>query len=234
GTAPQRPAAPRCRSRGRWAGPRPRCERQRSPGTALMDARFVQLAERLQQHPGRQLNLPGLELRDSAVLAPFVLRSGEPRLLFTLRPEHFRRHAGQVSFPGGVRDPEDPTTLHTALRELREELGVPEQAVQVLGLLDEIPTTSEFRVVPYVGLLDPAVELRPDAGEIAELLEIPLRVLLVPGLRRTEKRFYRGAERDVYFYDVGSHTIWGATARILSNLLAVISDLPAWAQPRSA
>jgi len=197
-----------------------------------MDPRFVQLSQALQQHPGRQLNLPGLELRDSAVLAPFILRGGEPRLLFTLRPAHLRRHAGQVSFPGGARDPEDRTTLHTALREMREELGVPEETVEVLGMLDEIPTTSEFRVVPYVGLLDPSVELRPDAGEIAELLEVPVSELLVPGLRRTEKRFYRGAELDVYFYDVGRHTIWGATARILSNLLAVVSRLPAWAEAR--
>ena len=199
-----------------------------------MDPRFVELAEQLQQRPGRQLHLPGLELRDSAVLAPFVLRGGEPRLLFTLRPAHLRRHAGQVSFPGGARDPEDPTTLHTALRELNEELGVPERAVEVLGMLDEIPTTSEFRVVPYVGLLDPSVELRPDAGEIAELLEVRVSDLLVPGLRRTEKRVFRGAEHDVYFYDVGRHTIWGATARILSNLLSVISRLPAWDQARPA
>jgi len=193
-----------------------------------MDPRFAELSRALQQHPGRQLNLPGLELRDSAVLAPFILRGAEPRLLFTLRPEHLRRHAGQISFPGGARDPEDPTPLHTALREMREELGVPPESVEVLGMLDEMVTTSEFRVVPYVGLLDPSVELHPDAGEIAELLEIPVSDLVVPGLRRTEKRFYRGAERDVYFYDVGRHTIWGATARILSNLLSVISGLPAW------
>lgn len=194
-----------------------------------MDARFTELSRALQQHPGRQLNLPGLELRDSAVLAPFILRGAEPRLLFTLRPTHLRRHAGQVSFPGGARDPDDSTPLHTALREVREELGVAPESVEILGMLDEMVTTSEFRVVPYVGLLDPSAELHPDAGEIAELLEIPVSDLLVPGLRRTEKWFYRGAERDVYFYDVGRHTIWGATARILSNLLSVISGLPAWA-----
>ncbi len=168
-----------------------------------MDPRFAQLSEALQQHPGRQLHLPGLELRDSAVLAPFVVRGADARLLFTLRPAHFRRHAGQVSFPGGVRDPEDPTTLHTALRELEEELGVPERAVQVLGMLDEIPTTSEFRVVPYVGLLDPSVELRPDAGEIAELLEVPVsdsacarappdRETLLPGSRARRVLLRRG------------------------------------------
>ena len=193
-----------------------------------MDRRFTELAARLQQHPGRALNLPGLELRDSAVLVPFVVRGEAPALLFTLRPAHLRRHAGQVSFPGGVRDAADATLLHTALRELREELGVPAGSVEVLGMLDEIPTTSEFRVVPYVGVLDPAVPLRPDAGEIAELLEIPLARLQSPGVRRMEKRLFRGAERDVYFYDVGPQTIWGATARILKNLLEVLGELPAW------
>ena len=195
-----------------------------------MDPRFTELAARLQRHPGRPLNLPGLELRDSAVLAPFLLREGEPRLLFTLRQTHLRRHAGQVSFPGGARDPGDATTLHTALREMREELGVPEQSVEVLGMLDEIPTTSEFRVIPYVGVLDSAVPLRPDTGEIAELLEIPVAALQSPGVRRMEKRFYRGAEREVYFYEVGRHTIWGATARILKNLLEVLAELPAWSE----
>lgn len=193
-----------------------------------MDRRFTELAERLEQHPGRALNLPGLELRDSAVLVPFVVRDGVPSLLFTLRPVHLRRHAGQVSFPGGARDAGDATLLHTALRETREELGVPQESVEVLGMLDEIPTTSEFRVVPYVGLLDPAVPLRPDVGEIAELLEIPVARLQSPGVRRMEKRVFRGAERDVYFYDVGPNTIWGATARILKNLLEVLGQLPAW------
>jgi 8-oxo-dGTP pyrophosphatase MutT (NUDIX family) len=195
-----------------------------------MDPRFTELAARLQRHPGRPLNLPGLELRDSSVLVPFLLRGEAPQLLFTLRPAHLRRHAGQVSFPGGVRDPGDATPLHTALRELREELGVPEQSVEVLGMLDEIPTTTEFRVIPYVGVLDPAVPLRPDAGEIAELLEIPLAALQSPGVRRMEKRFFRGAEREVYFYEVGRHTIWGATARILKNLLEVLGELPAWSE----
>jgi 8-oxo-dGTP pyrophosphatase MutT (NUDIX family) len=157
-----------------------------------------------------------------------------PHLLFTLRPAHLRRHAGQVSFPGGARDPDDATPLHTALRELREELGVPERNVEVLGMLDEIPTTTEFRVVPYVGVLDPATLFRPDAGEIAELLEIPLAALQSPGVQRMEKRVFLGAERDMYFYDVGRHTIWGATARILKNLLEVLAELPAWAKAGSA
>jgi hypothetical protein len=101
-------------------------------------------------------------------------------------------------------------------------------------MLDEIPTTSEFRVIPYVGVLDPTTPLHPDAGEIAELLEIPLAAFQSPGVRRMEKRLFRGAERDVYFYDVGPHTIWGATARILKNLLEILAELPAWAEAGSA
>jgi len=198
-----------------------------------MDPRFIELAARLQRHPGRTLNLPGLELRDSSVLVPFLLRGEVPHLLFTVRTAHLRRHAGQVSFPGGARDPGDATPLHTALREMREELGLPEQSVEVLGMLDEIPTTTEFRVMPYVGVLDLATPFRPDAGEIAELLEIPVASLQSPGVRRTEKRFFRGAERDVYFYEVGRHTIWGATARILKNLLEILGELPAWREVES-
>src|SRR5262249_481095 len=83
------------------------------------------------RHPRRALHLPGLQPRHSSVLAPFLPRGGVPHLLFPLRTTHLRRHAGQVSFPGGARDPGDPTPLHTALRELREELGVPEQSVEV-------------------------------------------------------------------------------------------------------
>src|SRR5262249_13254177 len=146
---------------GRSPRPIP-CGFPKPGGPPLMDPRFVQLAERLHERPGRALHLPEVELRESAVLVPFLVREEEPRLVFTVRPAYLRRHAGQVAFPGGARDPEDATPLHTALRELREELGVPERSVEVLGALDEIPTTSEFRVVPYVGVLKPDVTLRPD------------------------------------------------------------------------
>ena len=202
--------------------------------TGSVDPRFVQLRERLRERPGRALHLPGLELRDAAVLAPFLVRDGEARLLFTVRPEHLRRHGGQISFPGGARDPDDATPLHTALREVREELGVPESAVNVLGSLDEIPTTSEFRVVPFVGVLEAGVPLVPDEGEIAELLEVPVAALLDPVVQRTERRIWKGEERDVHFYDVGRHTIWGATARIVKDLLARLVDLPAWRAPSPA
>jgi 8-oxo-dGTP pyrophosphatase MutT (NUDIX family) len=190
-----------------------------------VDELFQRLKARLHRDPGKALNLPGAQLRESAVLAPVFLRGGEPWLLFTKRPTTLRRHAGQISFPGGARDDEDPTPLHTALRETQEELGIPEERVEVLGMLDEIPTITSFRIVPFVGAIPADLPLRPNPEEIAELIEVPVRALLSPSLPRVEMWNVMEKEREVYFYDYGAHVIWGATARILKDLLAIIREL---------
>jgi 8-oxo-dGTP pyrophosphatase MutT (NUDIX family) len=189
---------------------------------------FDQLAARLREHPGQPLDLPGVELREAAVLVPLTLRSLVPVVLFTRRQETLRHHAGQISFPGGVRDASDVTPLHTALRELEEELGVHSEDVDVLGMLDEIPTITEFRVVPFVGRLPEGTAFAVSAGEIAELIEVPVAALQEPARQRIERRLVRGAERDIYFFEYAGHTIWGATARIVRNLLDRTEDLPAW------
>ena len=88
--------------------------------------------------------------------------------------------------------------------------------------------------LPYSRIIGSPEDDSATTPGTSNLLEVPVSDLLVPGLRRTEKRFFRGAEHDVYFYDVGRHTIWGATARILSNLLGVIARLPAWGAVRPA
>jgi len=185
---------------------------------------FEQLRNRLQAIPPKTLNLPGLVLREAAVLVPLFIR-GEPQVLFTKRPENLRTHGGQISFPGGARDETDPTPLHTALREVQEELGIPPQHVEVLGMLDEIPTITQFRVVPFVGVIPPHFAYVANPGEIEEIIEVPLSHLLDPAYQRSEKREVFGRERDIYFYDYGKHVIWGATARILRDLLHVIPDL---------
>jgi 8-oxo-dGTP pyrophosphatase MutT (NUDIX family) len=189
---------------------------------------FDQLVARLREHPGQPLDLPGVELREAAVLVPLTLRSLVPVVLFTRRQETLRHHAGQISFPGGVRDASDVTPLHTALRELEEELGVHSEDVDVLGMLDEIPPITEFRVVPFVGRLPEGTAFAVSAGEIAELIEVPVAALQEPARQRIERRLVRGAERDIYFFEYAGHTIWGATARIVRNLLDRTEDLPAW------
>jgi 8-oxo-dGTP pyrophosphatase MutT (NUDIX family) len=189
---------------------------------------FQELATRLKAHPGRPLELPGVVLREAAVLVPLTLRGTLPVVVFTRRQQSLRHHAGQISFPGGVRDAGDVTALHTALRELQEEVGVLPGSVEVLGMLDEIPTITEFRVVPFVGRLATGTRFDVSPAEIAELIEVPVQALQEPSRQRVERRFVLGAERDIYFFEYAGHTIWGATARIVRNLLDMTTDLPAW------
>lgn len=146
-------------------------------------------------------------------------------MLFTKRPETLRTHGGQISYPGGTRDEEDPTPLHTALRETHEELGIPPDKVQVLGMLPEIPTITQFRITPFVGVIPPSFAYVANPEEIDEIIEVPLASLLNPAIHRTEKRNIFGSDREIDFYDYGSHVIWGATARILRDLLRVIEEL---------
>ena len=189
---------------------------------------FEALAARLSARPPRavDLSLPGLQLRESAVLVPLHARGGRPHILFTQRPAHLRTHAGQFSFPGGTRDPEDASPEATALREAHEELGIDPAGVQVLGQLDEVPTLTEFRIQPVVGLIAPDLRYVPSAHEVAFILELPLAHFLDPAVRRTERRSAHGLTFEVDFYSYNEHVIWGATARILRNLLAAAQGLP--------
>ncbi len=191
-----------------------------------MDSFFDILEAQLASRPGRPLNLPGLVLRESAVLVPLFERDGVPHILFTRRPAHLRTHANQFSFPGGGRDAEDSTPLHTALRETEEELGIERSRVRVLGMLDEVPTITSFRIQPFVGVIPGDGQYQPSLEEVAFILEVPLVGLLDPSVRRVEKRLVQGVERDMYSYTYNSHVIWGATARILYNLLEHVAQLP--------
>lgn len=189
-----------------------------------MDTLFDALEARLASRPPRAFDLPGLVLREAAVLVPLLLREGTPHILFTRRPSTLRHHAGQYSFPGGSRDSEDPNPLHTALRETREELGIDVSGVRVLGALDEVPTLTGFRIRPFVGVIPAGLEYRPNPDEVELILEVPLAHLMDPAVRRTERRRVRGLEYEVDFYTYGSHVIWGATGRILRDLLRLSSE----------
>jgi 8-oxo-dGTP pyrophosphatase MutT (NUDIX family) len=166
-------------------------------------------------------------MREAAVLLPLFEREGVPHVLFTRRPSHLRHHADQFSFPGGGRDAEDATPLHTALRETEEELGIQRSRVRTLGMLDEVPTlVTGFRVQPFVGVIPGDGQYRPNPEEVAFILEVPLANLLDPAIRRTEKRQAEGREFDVDFYTYNDHVIWGATARILRDFLRHVAELP--------
>src|SRR6267142_1232583 len=158
----------------------------------------------------------------ASVLVPVVAHPGGLTVLFTQRTSQLRIHSGQISFPGGRAEPEDPSPEFTALREAGEEIGLKAGQVEVLGRLPEYLTRTGYRVTPVVGLLTPPLELTPDPREVQEVFEVPLAFLLDPRNHRRQTRELNG--RTVGFYEIPSRTeageryIWGATAGMVVNL----------------
>jgi 8-oxo-dGTP pyrophosphatase MutT (NUDIX family) len=156
---------------------------------------------------------------DSAVLAPlYTDEGGELHAVFTRRRDDLRRHPGEISFPGGRQDPGE-TLLETALREAHEEVGLPPDAVDVLGALEPTPTfVTNYAIYPFVGLIEPGFEWVLGETEVAEVLEFSLADLRAgAGERRLVRK---GIPFRTPAFDVGGHLIWGATGRILQDLLA--------------
>ena len=162
-------------------------------------------------------------LTPAAVLVPIVDRGDRPTVLFTRRTDHLKSHSGQISFPGGRVEERDPTPEATALRETREEIGLSETDVELLGRLGVRETGTGYRVVPVVGMLAPPLFLVPDENEVAEIFEVPLDFLIDPANRRFETRVRGNVERQFYAIPYEGYFIWGLTARILVNLGDVLA-----------
>jgi 8-oxo-dGTP pyrophosphatase MutT (NUDIX family) len=160
----------------------------------------------------------------AAVLVPIVDHPSGLTVIFTQRTSHLKAHSGQVSFPGGRAEPEDPTPEFTALREAQEEIGLPMGRVEVLARLPEYHTRTGFRVTPVVGLLTPPVALTPDPREVEEVFEVPLAFLLDPNNHRRETRELQGRTVAYYVMRFEKRTIWGATAGMLVNLYRHLAD----------
>ena len=161
---------------------------------------------------------------DAAVLVALYCEHGQPNAVFTRRRDDLRRHAGEISFPGGRYDDGDRDLSITALREAEEEIGLPRDAVQIVGALQPTPTIATgYAVYPFVGLIEPGRAWTPSAGEVAEVLEVPLHALIKGYARRRLIR--RGLPIRTDTYQVDGNLIWGATARILADLLDRIAPL---------
>ncbi|MES2682868.1 MAG: CoA pyrophosphatase [Pseudomonadota bacterium] len=156
-------------------------------------------------------------LREAAVLVPILMRPQGYSVLLTRRADTLRNHKGQVSFPGGRRDPEDATLAACALREAEEEVGLPAANVEIIGYLDDYPTTTRYRVTPVVALVTPPAQFAFDAGEVAEVFEVPLSLLL--DSRRYESKILTKDGLNVPFFEIHheGHRIWGATAGMLRD-----------------
>lgn len=156
----------------------------------------------------------------AAVLLPLYGWPGDPGLIFTERRADLRRHAGEISFPGGRQDPDDADLAATALREAEEEIALDPAAVELAGALTPVSTfVTGYRVHPFVGLVAHPRELalRPNPGEVETVLTFSLELLREGYEMRRLIR--RGVPIHTPTYEVEGHLIWGATARILSDLL---------------
>lgn len=223
----------------------PRITRPQAAAVVGVDAHLPRVAhERLHEHFLRQQfaqacagwlpeiagdgRLQDQPTREASVLVPLVKREQGLQVLLTQRTDHLHDHAGQISFPGGRRDPQDVDAVSTALREAQEEIGLPAGHVEVIGALPVYTTVTHYRVTPVVGLVRPDFELKLDAFEVAEAFEVPLAFLMNPAhhqrheveLDSIKRQFlsmpWRHGDRE-YF-------IWGATAAMLRNLYAFLSS----------
>lgn len=166
---------------------------------------------------------PGDTLIPAAVLVPLVDRPGGLTIMLTQRTAHLNDHAGQIAFPGGRVEPEDPSHLAAALREAEEEVGLPPDRVDVIGMLDPYIVRSGYRVTPVVGFVNPPFEVRADPFEVADIFEVPLTFVLNTDNHEMDSRTHDGVERTFYVLPFEDRYIWGATAGMLVNLSEVLA-----------
>jgi 8-oxo-dGTP pyrophosphatase MutT (NUDIX family) len=174
----------------------------------------------------RRTELPNTQLTRASVLVPIFEKSQEPFFLLTQRTHDVEHHKGQISFPGGVVDKIDRTILQTALRETEEEIGIPSDRIEIVGVINDIVIPTGFVVTPVVGYIASLPQLKLNKGEVESVLEVPFSFFLQPANKRVVKMERLGELRDVFFFTFRKHEIWGATAAIIDSFLSSFSDLP--------
>ena len=182
---------------------------------------------RFQLQPPPPSLAPSPARRQAAVLVPVVARE-QPGLLLTRRAPWLRKHAGQVAFPGGMRDESDPSLTFTALREAEEEIGLCRQEVRIIGTLPGVGSSSGFQVTPIVAIIAPDLPLQPSADEVDAIFEMPLQEALRLS-RYAPLDIHRGnSSHRVWLSWYQDYFVWGMTAGIIRQLsLQVMPELNA-------
>ena len=196
-------------------------EADRHPDTAHIRERLA----RPRRPAGPLIDVP--DAREAAVLVGVYDRDGEAHVVLTKRPETMPSHRGEIAFPGGKHEEQDPDLRATALREAHEEVGIEPASVDVVAELDRIGTVaSAFTITPFVGVMREVPQLRPDPVEVVDAFGVPVSELLGPDTYREEIWDLWGAPRSMAFYELPGETVWGATARILTHFLALVTGVP--------
>lgn len=167
---------------------------------------------------------PGRKLRPAGVLVGITAFDEQPKVVLTKRSSALKHHPGQIAFPGGKQDEGDADVVEAALREAREEVGLPNGAARVIGTLPSHETVTSFRVTPVIAVIDQPFHVTPEPGEVDEAFMTPLAHLIDPANYLIESRRWRGARRHYFSVPYGPYYIWGATARILRGLAARMSE----------
>ena len=157
-------------------------------------------------------------LIEAAVLVPIVERNDGLKVILTKRSNNLKQHPGQISFPGGKSEKIDKSLVATALRETKEEIGISEKNVEVLGQLPKHVTITGFKIAPFIGRIRMGFSTEIQTSEVSEIFEVPLSYLSNPKNFRVESVKWKGKKRFFYSIPYGPYYIWGATARILKNL----------------
>jgi 8-oxo-dGTP pyrophosphatase MutT (NUDIX family) len=195
------------------------------PGSAdaLAPALGALLAREPQSQAGEQHPIPDGQT-ESAVLVPIYIAAAEPHVVLTRRRADLRRHAGEISFPGGRREPLDATLADTALREAEEEIGLSQGEVRLAGTLTPTSTfVTNYAIHPFVGAIEAPQAWSVNEAEVDAVIELALRDLRTArGMAQITRR---GFTFDTDAYELCGHLIWGATARILDDLIARLAPM---------
>ncbi|HTF83724.1 MAG TPA: CoA pyrophosphatase [Cellvibrio sp.] len=163
----------------------------------------------------------GLYPAQASVMVLFT-DAENPEMIFTLRAQHLTNHPGEVAFPGGMWETGDNTLLDTALRESHEEIGLSPAAVKLLGACKPRATRAGVRVTPFVGLIDPAIELVPSPDELDAVFRVPLSAFRAGIQTRTDIFSHAGKSWRVPAYQHEGYEIWGFTAALTQEIITAV------------